>query len=85
MSEFEAGDLVAFRIADRMEDIGVVSLPITMDSAGHVLTLQDGSVVGVKASVQDVEPAGEGREGFAQLAHNLIKLASHVIEQRLLI
>ena len=85
MNEFEAGNLVVFRTADHIGDLGVVSQPIMKESVGHVLTLQNGSVVGVKASIEDVESAGEGIEGLAQLAYNLIKLGSHVIEQSLLV
>lgn len=82
-TELQVGDLVAFRALDG-GGVGIVSRPITGEGPGHVLTLQNEFVVGVTASLQDVEPADEGNEGFAQLAYHLIKLGSHVIEEWLI-
>ena len=84
-SEFETGDLIAFRKGDRRGQIGVVSRPIKGDSEGHVLTVEDGALVGVMVSAQEVDAAGEGTAGYAQLAYNLNKLTSKVIEQKLLV
>ena len=81
--EFKVGDVVVVT-ADRSGRGGVVSQPITEDAVGHVLTLSDGSLVGRPASLEDVVGADEHDEGFAQLAYSLIKLGSHIIEQRLL-
>jgi hypothetical protein len=41
--------------------------------------------VGIPASIEDVASADEGSRGFAQLAYSLIKLGSHIIEQKLLL
>ena len=51
---------------------------------GHVLVHKDGCIFGVKASIEDVVLADISSQGFAQLAYNLIKLGSHVIEQKLI-
>lgn len=82
--EFVAGDLVV-RTASQTGRGAVVSQPITVDSPGHVLTLHGGSVVGITASIEDVEPIEDESQGFAQLAYSLIKLGSHIIEQKLLV
>jgi hypothetical protein len=84
-TELQLGELVAFRAGERSGTVGVVSLPITERSSGHVLTLQSGHLLGVIAEIEDVELADEASEGFARLAYNLIKLGSRVIEQRLLV
>jgi hypothetical protein len=39
----------------------------------------------VEASLEDVKPADASSEGFAQLGYQLIKLGSHVIEQKLIV
>lgn len=84
-AEFRPGDLVLLNDEKWAGAVGVVSQPISDPSGGHVLTLRDGNLVGVSVSVNDVSVAGEGSAGFAQLAYGLIKLGSHVIEQRLLV
>ncbi|MHB8933401.1 MAG: hypothetical protein ACYC6H_08050 [Bellilinea sp.] len=81
----EPGDLVTLQIKDWHGLVGVVSQAITEDHPGHVLVYKDGSIFGVKVVVQDVTLADSGHQGFAQLAYQLIKLGSHVIEQRLLV
>lgn len=81
--ELQVGDLVAFRHGDQA--VGVVSQPISEQSPGHVLTLEDGYLNGVPASIDDVDPADEQSEGYAQLAFQLIKLGNRVIEQRLIV
>jgi hypothetical protein len=43
----------------------------------------DGHIIGVTVSADEVDLADENSQGFAQLAYNLIKLGSHVIEQTL--
>ena len=77
------GDLIVFTTDEREGLGGVVSQPITEDNAGFVLVLVDGYVRGLEASIEDVAPADETSRGYIQLAHNLIKLGSHVIENRL--
>ena len=81
----DLGGLVQFPMARWGGAVGVVSQPITAGSPGHVLILQGEHLQGVPASVDDVEEADEDSAGFAQLASNLIKLGSHVLEQRLIV
>ncbi len=83
--ELTLGDLVEFRDEERHGEVGIVSKPITHGSAGHVLTLHNGCIVGESASIEDIQAAGEDSIGFAQLANSLIKLGSHVIEKRLIV
>jgi hypothetical protein len=78
------GDVVLFTNKEMSGTTGIVSKPITEEDPGHILIIKDGHIVGVEASFEDVTPADESVQGFAQLAYNLIKLGSHVIEKRLL-
>ena len=79
------GDLVQFPAAVLGGAVGVVSQPITADNPGHVLILHEEHLQGVPASNEDVGFANEDSAGFAQLASNLIKLGSHVLEKRLIV
>jgi hypothetical protein len=80
----EVGDLVTFTNQE-MEGLGgVVSQPISEESAGYVLVTMDGYIRGLEASIEDVALADEASRGYVQLAYNLIKLGSHVIESRLI-
>ena len=81
----EPGDLVVLLVKDWNGLVGVVSQAITEDHPGHVLVHQDGCIFGVKVSIQDVTLADSSHQGFAQLAYQLIRLGSHVIEARLLV
>jgi hypothetical protein len=81
---YQVGDLIVFSSGEQRGISGILSQPITAESAGHALTLQDGWIIGVEASFEDIVPADESYVGFAQLAYNLIKLGSHVIERRLI-
>ncbi|MGD2156729.1 MAG: hypothetical protein PVG14_03085 [Anaerolineales bacterium] len=81
---YRVGDLIVFSSGERRGVSGIVSQPITGGEPGHVLILQMGHINGVEASFEEVIPADESYEGFAQLAYNLIKLGSHVIEKRLI-
>ena len=78
------GDVVLFTSKELSGTTGIVSKPIAEERPGHVLIIRDGHIVGVEASFDDVSLADENAQGFAQLAYNLIKLGSHVIEKRLL-
>lgn len=42
-------------------------------------------MVGITAPIEDVERIEDEGQGFAQLAYSLIKLGSHIIEQKLLV
>jgi len=81
----KTGDLVKILIDDWFGSVGIVSQPITHQNPGHVLVCIDGCILGVVASIEDVELVDEYCEGYAQLAYNLIRLGSHVIEQRLIV
>lgn len=79
------GDLVTLVAKDWNGLVGVVSQAITEDHPGHVLVYKDSSILGVTVFFQDVTLTDSQKQGFAQLAYQLIKLGSHVIEQRLLV
>lgn len=81
----EKGDLVILHINEWDGFVGVVSQAITEELPGHVLVQKDGCILGIRVSIQDVILADSSNQGFAQLAYQLIKLGSHVIEKRLLI
>jgi len=81
----EPGSLVTLLAGDCNGEVGVVSQAVTQDHPGHVLVYKDNCICGVSVAFQDAIPADSGDQGFAQLAYQLIKLGSHVIEQRLLV
>jgi hypothetical protein len=81
----EIGELVIVLRDEWAGTVGVVSRPISQQTMGHVLVQKEGSIVGVDASLGEVEAAGESSGGFAQLGYQLIKLGSHVIEQKLIL
>jgi hypothetical protein len=82
---FEPGDLVSILKPEWAGDVGIVTLPISEQEPGHVLLHHRGSILGIDAALADIAPAGETSVGFAQLGYQLIKLGSHVIEQKLLV
>lgn len=79
---FHPGDLIQFRTEPHKGEVAVVSNPGDEHSTGHVITLCGGHLRGVDVTENDVAPVGPGSNGFAQLANTLIKLGSHVIEER---
>ena len=79
------GDLVKILRSNWAGSVGIVTRPITEENMGHVLVHKDGFILGMEASIEDVEVAGQDSEGFAQLGYHLIKLGSHVIEQKLIV
>ena len=83
--QLKIGDLVVIKRDEWAGTVGVVSRPIAEQTTGHALVLKEGSIMGVEASIGEVELADEGSEGFAQLGYQLIKLGSHVIEQKLIL
>lgn len=82
---FEAGDLVKILRANWIGCVGIITRPISDRDRGHVVLHKDGAILGMDASLEDVELADEKSEGFAQLGYHLIKLGSHVIEQKLIV
>jgi len=83
--DFKTGDLISVRRGGWGEVVGIVSQPISETAMGHVLVYKDGTILGMEASITDVESVGESSEGFAQLGYHLIKLGSKVIEQKLIV
>ena len=81
----EPGDLVVILRDEWERTAGIVTLPISKQNTGHVLLHKDGAILGIDVSMDDVERADERCEGFAQLGYQLIKLGSHVIEQKLIV
>ena len=82
---FKTGDLVKILRKEWAGSVGIVTQPIAKETTGHVLVHKEGVILGMDASSKDVELASESGEGFAQLGYQLIKLGSHVIEQKLIL
>lgn len=82
---YNFGALVDFLREDRPVTTGIVSKPIHEGDRGHVLIFEDGAIIGLDASMNDVRPADENSTGYAQLGYHLIKLGSMVIEQKLIV
>jgi len=83
-SNLKIGDLVKLTTQQWNGVAGIVCQPISEERTGHVLIHASGYIRGIEVSFEDVILAEEKSKGFAQLAYNLIKLGSHVIEKRLL-
>jgi len=81
----QPGAMVTLRNGSRTGQAAVVSKVISEGRPGTVLILDEGSLVGLDVSLEDVDLAAEESHGFAQLAYQLIKLGSHVIEHRLIV
>lgn len=83
-NSFKPGDMVTLSAKGWEGMSGIVSRPMVEGSNGHVLVHRDGHVLGVDVSIDEVSLAGEHSKGFVQLAYNLIKLGSHVIEKAII-
>jgi len=83
-SALVVGDIVRIETGEWAGYIGIVSKPVSEYQTGHVLVYGGGYILGVPVSLADVRPADKASKGYAQLAYNLIKLGSKVIEQGLL-
>jgi len=81
----DMGELVKIVRDEWIGTVGIVTRSIAEQNLGHVLVYKEGSIIGMDASIEDIELAEETSEGFAQLGYNLIKLGSHVIEQKLIV
>jgi len=84
-NNLKIGDLVKILRDEWAGSVGIVTRAITEQNTGHVLLHKDGSILGMDASIADVELVDESSEGFAQLGYHLIKLGSHVIEKKLIV
>jgi hypothetical protein len=62
------GDLVKVLHSNWAGSAGIVTRPITEQNIGHVLIYGVGYLLGLEASIEDVEPADENYGGFAKLA-----------------
>ena len=83
-NSYQVGDMVILATDEWQGQSAVVCAPAKPGQDGHVLLLSDGFIRGVSVSVEDITLADEDARGFAQLASNLIKLGSHVIEKRII-
>ena len=81
----EIGDLIHILKDEWAGLVGIVTRPITEENVGYVLVHKNGYIFGIDVSIEDVELADQESEGFAQLGYHLIKLGSHVIEQKLMV
>ena len=81
---YKVGDMVVLSMDEWQGQSAVVCAPVKPGQDGHILVLSDGFLRGVSVSVEDITLAEEDARGFAQLASNLIKLGSHVIEKRII-
>jgi len=81
---YKLGDMVILKTDAWRGYSAVVCQPVNPGADGHVLLLSEGFIQGVNVSVEDIAFANEDAQGFAQLASNLIKLGSHVIEKRII-
>jgi hypothetical protein len=81
---YQVGELVTFTGGEWTGYAGIVSWPITEDDAGYVLVQSDGRVAGLRASHEDIKSVGKSSKGFTQLAYQLIKLSSFLIEKAIL-
>jgi hypothetical protein len=77
---YQVGELVTFVSGEWKGFSGVVSWLITKDGAGYVLVCSEGQVAGIPTSFEEIVPADETAKGYTQLAYQLIKLSSHLIE-----
>ena len=77
---YPVGKLVTFVSGEWKGFSGVVSWLITEDEAGYVLVCSERQVAGIPTSFEEILPADETAKGFTQLAYQLIKLSSHLIE-----
>jgi len=81
---YQLGELVTFVSGEWAGFAGVVSWPITKEDAGYVLIHSEGRVAGVSTTYEDIMPADETAKGFTQLAYQLIKLSSRLIEKAIM-
>jgi hypothetical protein len=81
---YKVGDMVVLSTKEWQGKSAIVSKPISKECPGHVLIHSEGNIFGVTVSSQEIIPADKATQGFAQLAYNLIKLGSHVIEKALI-
>ena len=81
---YKLGELVTFVSGEWTGFAGVVSWPISKDEPGYVLVQSEGRVAGVSTSYEDIVPADETTKGFTQLAYQLIKLSSQLIENTIM-
>ena len=82
--DLKIGDIVKIETRETADSLGIVSKPFSESGPGHVLVMEGGYIQGMPVNIEDVIPADSTSKGFAQLAYNLIKLGSLVIEQGLL-
>jgi hypothetical protein len=81
---YKQGAQVTFVSGEWAGMAGVVSWPISKEESGYVLVQSEGRVAGVLTSYEDIVLADETTKGFTQLAYQLIKLSSQLIENAIM-
>ncbi|HZY30261.1 MAG TPA: hypothetical protein VFF86_01335 [Candidatus Methylomirabilis sp.] len=80
--QYEVGDLVVYTSSG---ELGVISSAGDSRGKGQMLILRRRSLVGMAVDWHDIRLATDADTGAAQLAHELIRLGSHIIEKRLIV
>ena len=80
-----SGVLVKLTSPGKTGLVGIVTKAISQSTPGYILFLENGILQGMQATIDDVVVSDQSTAGFAQLAYNLIKLGSHVIEKKLIV
>ncbi|MDO8056716.1 MAG: hypothetical protein Q6361_07635 [Candidatus Hermodarchaeota archaeon] len=81
---FQVGELVKITNGEWKGFTGVVSWPVSKQDKGYVLVQSDGKVAGVLTSHDEIEPTDRSAQGFTQLAYQLIRLSSYLIEKAIM-
>jgi len=80
-----SGVLVKLTSPGKTGLVGIVTKAISQSTPGYILFLENGILQGMQATIDDVVVSDQSTAGFAQLAYNLIKFGSHVIEKKLIV
>ncbi|MHB8114035.1 MAG: hypothetical protein ACYDHA_11330 [Bellilinea sp.] len=80
-----SGVLVKLTSPGKTGLVGIVTKAISQSTPGYILFLENGILQGMQATIDDVVVSDQSTAGFAQLAYNLIKFGSHVIEKQLIV
>lgn len=81
---YEVGELVILVSGSSEPVPAIVSRAVTKSRPGEIL-VYDSGLTSRSVTASDIEPAPPEASGWAQLAHSLIALGSHIIEQRLIV
>lgn len=78
-------DLFKIVQGDNAGLVGIVTKSISEENVGHALIYKDNAIIGIDVAIDDIALVDQESKGFAQLGYHLIKLGSHVIEQKLIV